>query len=255
MRGRRMTRMVSPTPVWFSKSVLGRWSTPATRPAPPFAALTVKVASVQIVYHDDGEILHEEPADGLGPEIFVGDHSGLLHTVGQERGRALHGAEVDATVFTHRPLHLLGTHALAYHSPQAALDQARRVRVHPRSGRRPRRPKGAAWARRGRAGKVDHLPLRVERQRLPSLDGLLHAGVGRVARGVEDPVEAHDVAAPQWLYVARFEGRLQADGLDAHSSTEEVRWEWQSRFTATGKAAMWVGKLSTWTASAVTVPP
>ena len=55
----------------------------ATRPAPPFAALTVKVASVQIVYHDDGEILHKEPADGLGAEVFVGDYPSLHHAVGQ----------------------------------------------------------------------------------------------------------------------------------------------------------------------------
>ena len=67
-----------------------------------------------------------------------------------------------------------------------------------------------------------------------------------------EPLESGD---PVRLYVSRPEGCLEAYGLDAHSSTEEVRWEWQSRFTATGKAAMWVGKLSMWTASAVTLPP
>src|SRR5215210_5080487 len=149
----------------------------------------------------------------------------------------------------------LRTGALADHPPQAAFDQVRRVRVQPRSCRRTRRSKRAAWASRGRSGEVNYLTLRVERQQLPLLDSLLYAGVGRVARGIDDPVEAHDVAAPQRLYVLRPEGCLETDALDAHSSTEEVRWEWQSRFTATGKAAMWVGKLSTWTASAVTVPP
>src|SRR5215212_5477564 len=89
----------------------------ARGPAPPLPALAVEVAAMQIVYDDDGELLDEEPADGLGTEILVSDHLCLFHTVGQERGRALHGAEVDAAVLAHRPPHLLRTGALADHPP------------------------------------------------------------------------------------------------------------------------------------------
>ena len=67
--------------------------------------------------------------------------------------------------------------------------------------------------------------------------------------------EQNDVAGREGPVALRRQRGFEAGGLRAHSSTEAVRWEWQSRFTATGKAAMWVGKLSTWTARAVCVPP
>src|SRR5918911_3912298 len=91
------------------------------RSPPPLSAFAVKVAAVQVIDYDDGKLLHDEPEDGLRAEILVGDDLGLLHAVGQERGRPLHGAEVDATVPAHRLEHRSRTRALADHAPQAAL--------------------------------------------------------------------------------------------------------------------------------------
>ena len=81
-------------------------------------------------------------------------------------------------------------------------------------------------------------------------------GVGRIASRVDHAMQAYDVARFERFDVFFGEWRFEVDRFfRAHSSAEAVRWEWQSRLTATGKAAMWVGKLSTWTARAVTVPP
>src|SRR3712207_1217290 len=91
-------------------------------PAPPVSTFAVQVTAVQVVDHDDGELLNKEPEDCLGTEILVCDDLGLLHAVGQESGRPLHGSEVDAAVPAHRFEHLLRARALADRAPQAAFD-------------------------------------------------------------------------------------------------------------------------------------
>ena len=108
-----------------------------------------------------------------------------------------------------------------------------------------------ARARRSGASEVHDLALGIEGQTFAGLYRLFHPGVGRVAGRVQNPVQAHDVTSFQGLDVLYGEWCMKVDRLGGHSSIEAVRWEWQSRLTATGKAAMWVGKLSTWTASAV----
>src|SRR5829696_1109786 len=224
-------------------------------PTPALAAFPVKIAAVEIVHDDYREFLDEESADRLSPEIIVSDDLGLPYTIRKQRRRTLDGPEVHATVLPHRLDHRLGAHSLADHSPQTAFDQERRVRVHPGGGRRPDGSQRATRSRRGRAGVVHDVSFQIQRQRIAGFYRLFHPGVSRIAGYVDHPVEAYDVACPQGLDLLLGERRCQPDGRGAHRSAEAVRWEWQSRLTATGKAAMWVGKLSMWTASAVWVPP
>jgi hypothetical protein len=47
---------------------------------------------------------------------------------------------------------------------------------------------------RSRTGEVHHLTIRVEREGIPILYRLGHSGVRRVARDVECPTKAYDVA-------------------------------------------------------------
>src|SRR5215204_7264112 len=107
-----------------------------TSPTPAFLSLTVEVAAVEIVHDDYRELLDEDSADRLSPEIIVSDDLGLPYTICQQRCSTLDGPEVHATVLPHRLDHRLGAHSLTDHSPQTAFDQERRVRVHPGGGRR-----------------------------------------------------------------------------------------------------------------------
>src|SRR5215208_1215921 len=224
-------------------------------PTPALPALTIEIAAVEIVHDYYREFLDEESADRLSTEIIVRDDLGLLYAVRQKCRRTLDCPEVHATVLPHRLEHRLGSYSLADHSLQTAFDQERRVRVHPGGSGRPGGPQRVTGSRRGRARVVDDVSFRIQRQRITGLYRLFHPGVGRIAGYVDHPVEADDVACPQRLDLLLGERRFQPDGRGTHSLAEAVRWEWQSRLTATGKAAIWVGKLSMWTASAVCVPP
>src|SRR5215216_6406665 len=224
-------------------------------PTPALPALAVEVAAVEIVNDDYREVLDEKAVDRFSPKIIAYDDLGSPYTISQKCRRTLDGPEVHATVLPHRLDHRLGAHSLADHSPQTAFDQERRVRVHPGGGRRPDGSQRATRSRRGRAGVVHDVSFQIQRQRIAGFYRLFHPGVGRIAGYVDHPVQADDVACPQRFDLLLGEWRFQPDGRGTHSSAEAVRWEWQSRLTATGKAAMWVGKLSMWTASAVWVPP
>ena len=144
----------------------------------------------------------------------------------------------------------------ADHAPQTAFHEHRRVRVHPRCRRRSRGPQRVTRTRRGWAREVHDLSFEDRRgaARLPLSPLSSWRGPRR------GPCRARRSGARRRLILKgsmllHRERRFQPDRLGAHSSAEAVRWEWQSRLTATGKAAMWVGKLSMWTASAVCVPP
>src|SRR5215210_1313488 len=224
-------------------------------PTPALPALTVQVAAMEVVHDYHRKFFDEEAVYSLSPEVLVRDDLGPLHTVREQRRRTLDGPEVHAPVLPHRLEHILRAQSLADHSSQAAFDQQGRIRVHPRGGRRSGGSERVTRAGRGGARVVHDVSFRVQGQRFAGLYSLLHPGVGGVAGYVEHPVEADDVARSQWFDLLLRKWRFQPDGGGAHSSAEAVRWEWQSRLTATGNAAMWVGKLSTWTASAVCVPP
>src|SRR5215211_6166074 len=109
-------------------------------PTPALAAFPVKIAAVEIVHDDNREFLDEESADRLSPEVIVSDDLGFPYTIRQQHRRTLDCPEVHATVLPHRLDYRLGAHSLAYHAPQTAFDQERRVRVHPGGGRRPGGP-------------------------------------------------------------------------------------------------------------------
>ena len=80
---------------------------------------------------------------------------------------------------------------------------------------------------------IQHLKA-VRAQRRGILQRQITAGDDGV--GVDVVAEAMDRAVKLGLVQG------QADrGRVAHRVTVRTRWEWQSRLTATGKAAMWVG--------------
>src|ERR671920_2400437 len=131
-------------------------------PTPAFPSLKVKIAAVEIVHDDYWELLDEESADRLSPEIIVSDDLGLPYTIRQQRRSTLNSPEVHATVLPHRLDHRLGAHSLADHSPQTAFDQEWCVRVHPRCGRWPCGSQGVTGSRRGRARVVYDVSFRIQ---------------------------------------------------------------------------------------------
>ncbi len=97
---------------------------------------------------------------------------------------------------------------------------------------------------------------------LALVEHLHHPLVRGVAGRVDGAAHEHHVADLERAHVVVVRaargsacGRPRGPRPTRQITLEPVRWAWHSMLTATGSDAMWVGIVSTWTASTVCVPP
>src|SRR5579859_1124876 len=230
-------------------------------------AVLVYVAAVAVVRDDDREPLRHQPVDGFRAEVGKGDDFRAAHTAPQQGGGPFHRREVHRAETPDRVLDRGRAAAFSNHPAHAVLEQRRRIGIHAggrrRSGGADRPPRTG----RGGAAVVDDLAAEVDRQGIARGEQAGQTLVGRVARGVDDARQQHLIAGVKTLDLGARKRRRECPGSripgfavrdcrrGAHKTACPARWEWQSRFTATGRLAMWVGCCSTCTARAVMRPP